>query len=97
MGGHSFDPAIPGSGNDYGGVFDQDDGSNSGRGGDGGAGGDGGHGGGGAGGPTIGIIRGGGSMPNLSSNIFILGSPGPGGTSNGIPGPTGLRTNVYTP
>jgi Tol biopolymer transport system component len=82
-----------GAGNPYGGS-EQDDGSNGGRGGNGGAGGAGGPGGGGAGGPSIGVYRGGGSSPTLTSLTFDLGAPGAGGASAGNPGPNGEQQDV---
>jgi hypothetical protein len=86
-----------GPGGPYGGSGEQDDGGDGAAGGSGGRGGNGGHGGGGGGGPSIGILLGGGSAPQLGSNTFALGAAGAGGASAGSPGFTGVRSNSYSP
>ena len=80
--------------NPYGGSGEQDDGSNGGRGGNGGAGGAGGVGGSGGGGPTVGVVRGGGSTWTSSGTTIATGSPGVGGMAAGS-GAMGLKTDVY--
>jgi hypothetical protein len=85
----------PGPGGPYGGGGEQDDASNGASGGRGGDGGDGGDGGGGAGGPSIGILRGSGSAPNISNTTIRAGSPGSGGVSAGNAGPAGVAAAIY--
>ncbi len=80
--------------NAYGGGGEQDDGSNGGRGGAGGQGGAGGAGGAGGGGPSIGIVRAGGSVWNESASSYFLGNGGSGGASLAGGGAPGLRVNV---
>ncbi len=81
--------------NPYGGSGEQDDGSNGGRGGNGGNGGSGGWGGAGGGGPSIGVLRAGGSVWTETSTSYVLGSAGSGGFSAAGVGATGVRTNIY--
>jgi hypothetical protein len=84
-----------GKGNPYGGTTEQGTGSNGGRGGNGGEGGRGGNGGGGGGGPSIGILKGGTSIPVL---VNIDGSGlGPGGSGGSPNGPLGPQAVEYTP
>ena len=84
-----------GLGGPYGGSGEQDDGGDGAPGGKGGDGGRGGHGGGGAGGPSIGIVRAGGSNPQLTSLSFTLGPGGAGGGSLGASGSDGPASNLY--
>ncbi len=85
---------LGGNGGPYGGSS-QDDGGNGAGGGNGGDGGRGGHGGGGSGGPSIGIVRAGGSNPQLGSLTYTLGSGGSGGGSSGNAGSNGQVLNIF--
>ncbi|MBW2703525.1 MAG: choice-of-anchor D domain-containing protein [Deltaproteobacteria bacterium] len=96
-GGWGGDWARTGAGNGYGGGTEQDDGSNGGRGGWGGDGGRGGHGGGGAGGPSIGVLLGGTSSPDLTDPTYTVGAGGTGGASSGNSGANGRVTDTYDP
>ncbi len=81
--------------NAYGGGGEQDDGSNGGPGGNGGNGGSGGAGGAGGGGPSVGVVRGGGSVWSATGSSVTAGSGGFGGFSNAGSGQMGLVTTVY--
>ena len=89
QGGPGGAPGGGGNGNQAGG--------NGGNGGSGGPGGRGGAGGGGGGGPSVGIVRLGnlGPGPAIEVVSFVIGAPGRGGASQGIPGTPGVTANVW--
>lgn len=70
-------------------------GYDGGDGGGGGTGGRGGDGGGGGGGPSIGIATDGMGSLTQTSNTFLIGPPGAGGTSDGLAGAAGIAAEVH--
>ena len=83
-------------GNEYGGKFEQDHGSNGGRGGNGGGGGNGGLGGPGSGGHSICILSNSTTTLDLQNVDMLLGQGGSGASNGGIVAPNGQQSEQYT-